>query len=730
MLTNGSASPRRKLLRTSLVLLLEALFIVAVFAIVFQERFLRFDIPFVAEGDALWFSVIAKTLLDTGWVYHAPRLGAPFEFWPVAFPVATHFDWLLMKVLAVPFANVGGILNAFWISSTILTAWNSTAALRLLGIRFTVAVPTSLAYALLPFAFYRNISHLNLVYYSVPLVSLLIIYIALNGDLRRGRQVLFLGLAGLVIIGLSYTYWAFFTAALLVAALMIARLAAPLRPQVMRNAALFLLLVCVLAVINLMPGLKAQQELGSSSLNYKSATEAEIYALKLRTLLTPHENNLLRPLGQWGVKDRLAQFPMENENTSARLGPLAAVGVLVCIALIFSGPQFLKLDENRTLRVLSLLVLACFLLATAGGFGAIFNLLVTPDIRAYNRIVVFLAFFALAALAIVAQRLFVHAPGHPRPQYILALFLLFWAISLHDQVQTGLGLKASAVQAGLDQAEISAIVAAVEGHLAPGASIYQYPPRPFPVDAGVGEMSIYHHAKPYTVSDDLRWSWPSFHTRNAIWSQQFGNAERNAMASRLGQWGFDAVWVDRYGLVAEDRDIVEVLLAQGLRRIAESASGRYIVLALTLANPSDDGASPSARESDYSSKLRVSSPTVAILPVAGFHEQERDIIAGVDFRWSEKHGELLVYNPSRQATLVELKFRAVFSAGELEVRAGGESIILNPQDIATLRFPVEAGSFETVLFDGRMTRVWAPADPRSLFFQVRDLRVDIVDSVR
>ena len=50
------------------------------------------------------------------------------------------------------------------------------------------------------------------------------------------------------------------------------------------------------------------------------------------------------------------------------------------------------------------LTVAGILLATIGGFGSLFAFLVSPDIRAYNRITGFLAFFALVAVGIALDR--------------------------------------------------------------------------------------------------------------------------------------------------------------------------------------------------------------------------------------------------------------------------------------------------------------------------------------
>src|SRR5690606_17161453 len=54
---------------------------------------------------------------------------------------------------------------------------------------------------------------------------------------------------------------------------------------------------------------------------------------------------------------------------------------------------------------LVLLNISAVLLATIGGFGSIFALLISPQIRAYNRISVYIAFISLFALAVLIDLL-------------------------------------------------------------------------------------------------------------------------------------------------------------------------------------------------------------------------------------------------------------------------------------------------------------------------------------
>src|SRR5205823_3564091 len=131
-------------------------------------------------------------------------------------------------------------------------------------------------------------------------------------------------------------------------------------------------------------------------LREKTANEAEVYGLKIRQLVSPVFEHQFPPFRWWTAKEAAAAFPVETENMISRLGVVATVGFLVLLVLQLFRPA----ATEPALPVMSAarLTMAGLLLATVGGFGSLFNLLVTPQIRGYNRITAYLAFFALLGI--------------------------------------------------------------------------------------------------------------------------------------------------------------------------------------------------------------------------------------------------------------------------------------------------------------------------------------------
>src|SRR5207248_1337788 len=89
------------------------------------------------------------------------------------------------------------------------------------------------------------------------------------------------------------------------------------------------------------------------------------------------------------------------------LGVVAAIGflwlVLVALLSLVASARRMSIDER--FRHASAGALIAFLLATVGGVSTLINYWITPQLRAWNRISVFIAFFSLVAVALLLDRL-------------------------------------------------------------------------------------------------------------------------------------------------------------------------------------------------------------------------------------------------------------------------------------------------------------------------------------
>ena len=109
------------------------------------------------------------------------------------------------------------------------------------------------------------------------------------------------------------------------------------------------------------------------------------------------------PFKAWLYNDVEAGFPLENENMRARLGMAATVGFLGLLGAMVL-PMARRRSEDDLIPAVSAMTLVTVLVATIGGFASVFSVLISPEIRGYNRISPFINFFALAGLAVWVDR--------------------------------------------------------------------------------------------------------------------------------------------------------------------------------------------------------------------------------------------------------------------------------------------------------------------------------------
>ncbi len=240
----------------------------------------------------------------------------------------------------------------------------------------------------------------------------------------------------------------------------------------------------------------------------------------------------------WSARERRA-FPNDNENWTTRLGLVATLGFLGLLALLFAPDNVLRV--RPVLRGASRLTLAALLLATVGGFGTVFNLLVAPDIRAYNRISPYIAFFSLLAVIAALDSVFKSRAART----VAALLILL--VGIGDQGQATRRINERHADIAAEISRLTAFVRTLESALADGAMVLQLPFRNYMSESDFGRMKQYDHFKPYLVSRTLRFSYPALSNAQVRWQQAASRLDLRMLTSRLSAQGFAAVIVDRYG---------------------------------------------------------------------------------------------------------------------------------------------------------------------------------------
>jgi hypothetical protein len=540
-----------------------------------------FSVPVPAQGDALWFLVGFKSLLQNGWTWYVPQLSAPSGLLAIAFPSNQTVDWALSRVLAVVFHQPGALVQAFWILSVGITALTCRYALAALGIGRVLCTMLAVSYALLPWVFTRNILHISLVYMWVPALCLGALYLALGAPSRLDSAFRRFVLPACVLQGFSYIYLAAFGAYFLAVGAGLGMLTGA-RRKVVRSAALALCVLLACSAVNLAPSLYVWKRDGKPpNMDYKSARDADVYGLKIRELVLPSWTSPLPGVAN-AMTRAVRTLGINSEGAASRMGLIGTAGFGVLLLAWFGIPGIragIRGDDRAPVhQAAARFLLAGLLLATVGGIGTILSL-VSPDIRAYSRIAVFLAFFCVSGFAFFCERID-HALVR-RPLFragARTLLALFCVTAMADQMSDATALRERAATDRDSVYRMRDFVHQLEARLAPGSAVYQLPETGFPPDAGVGRMVAYDHARPYIESSTLRWSWPAFSRAQHALADELASTPPRYLAAALTRHGFAAVWIDRFGYTDNGAALQQDIVLGGGRTLAESSDGRYLVM--------------------------------------------------------------------------------------------------------------------------------------------------------
>jgi hypothetical protein len=531
-----------------------------------------FHIPIVFSSDSLVFLMQTKSTMDHGWWWSNPMLSAPSTFHALAFPANTNVDQFIVFVLSRFTNSVGLCINLAWMSMLILSGLTATWCLQKIGIAQNAALVAGILFAISPYALYRQIDHFNLVTYLVPFPTAAALLLITGHPPDRWYWKGSIGLlAGCALLGFNYVYYAFFACFLLLVA-MLAGYFNWRDKRILFAGATCVALIGLCTLLNLAPSLYVWHQEGKPIIiRDKVPAEAEVYGLKLRQLVSPVFGSSFPPFRHWTQKESEAQFPLETENMISRLGFVGTLGFLGVLAALFAGERTAKSSAGQMLFGSGRLTLAAVLLGTLGGFGSLFNLLVTPEIRAYNRICAFLALFALVAVAVALDRPWLRNRWLGR-----AILCLVLAIGILDQTQAVRGLNLTQPEIKSASRQVEVIVRQLERALPDHAMVYQLPVTTYLDDSGRARMKAYDHIRPYLVSRTIHWSYPALSNAQVYWQQRVARLDGENLARQLAADGFAAILVDRYGYSDDGKEIADSIQKVLRKAGPMAANERYL----------------------------------------------------------------------------------------------------------------------------------------------------------
>lgn len=510
-------------------------------------------------------------IIDGGGLFTSTALGAPFGQQTLDFFTGDLLDLLLLWIPGIWTDSPAMAVNLVWLAGFPMAAAAAWWAMHSLGLSRRMALAGSVLFALLPYHFWRGESHLNLsAYFVVPLACWIVIQV-LDGTPVLGRTENRWRFPGVIVIclliGLSGVYYAVMAAALLVSAALISLLSSGGR-RAAGHGLIATGLVAGALILGYTPTLIYHAENGSNpDVAARTVTESEQYGLGLAQLVLPATNHRLAPLAE--LKARYLNLSITPSEDAQALGFLGTIGLLWVILAALAGAVRSPPGSRTIERHAGVASLAAFIIATIGGISVLFSLTVTPGIRSWNRMSIFVAFFALVGFVSLLSRLDEWLRPMKRGSLlsagVIGLVLLF---GLWDQTPARWPNQFNHPELDRLYSADAAFVGRVESRFPGNAMIFQIPYLKYPEGwPPPGTMDDYDPLKAYIHSDRLRWSYGAMEGRAADFGACVRELPTRRLVPVLAAWGYAGLWIDLagYGPGQHDRVLTAARTATGTR---------------------------------------------------------------------------------------------------------------------------------------------------------------------
>ncbi|WP_103668980.1 hypothetical protein [Pseudanabaena sp. BC1403] len=679
-------------------------------------------------GDSAISLFTAKNIADHGWYLNNENLAAPFGLEFYDFPMIEGFHFLLIKIINFLFSSQDYsyviAFNIYFILGFVFASITTYIVAQKIKLPVSISIIISILYSFQYYHFLRYTAHYYLsAYYLVP-ISLLIMIWLINEEIFfesnhknkfawSNRSIACIILC--LMISSSGAYYAIFTCffVLIIAFVTFCKrkyLATLLNPLVVISTISFGFLV------NLIPNfIYWFKEGGNSQIASRLPLEADMYSLKISQMLLPIQNHRFALL-RWFRELYDKGFPQnQNEAVAASLGFFGSIGFLLLLVI----PLIYLVNANRKIHTyiffyLSILTYSTIFLAQTGGFGSLINLYISPQIRAYNRISIFVSLFALLSFGFLVAKLL--KKSKIKVKIIFCSLILI--LGIYDQVPVLSTEYNTAKNAFIDD---RSFVGEIEKQVDKGSMIYQLPYMFFPENPPPSGTSIHSYDlfRGYFHSNNLKWSFGALKGRNQDWHQWVNNLKLDEQLVVLASVGFQGIYVDTNGYDRKGRELEE--LKNNLR---EKLNVEPIISArqdLLFYNMNKYNSLYQEKYSNLDKDLWLHPSPLNVNFGKGFYQSESN--SEMEWRWSSDSSVINIANSTNipQELNLEITLQTTWSEkSELRIVSDlwTEKFLINNQPLTLRkRLAVPLGKY-SLKFYSNSRQVDAPLDIRRMLFRV------------
>jgi phosphoglycerol transferase len=556
-------------------------------------------LPFLYQRDGIAQVAEVKGIIENGWYQYNPRVGWPIGYDHHDFPIGSdNLHYVALKVMGWFSHDPVLVVNAYYLLSFLLVALSAFYVIRYLGVSRRFSFVAALLYTFLPYHFLRGTWHLMLsAYYMVPVACLFTILVwrhappffrAVDGpdDEETGEtkvrfewkrwSTLWLVLACFAIASTDVYYAAFCIVLMLTAGVL--QLVTVRNWRSLVSGLALTAIIGVGLLVNLSPSLLYWREHGTNEhVVQRTVAESDFYALRPIQMLSPIPGYRISTINDEIVKEVFTA--PDNSEATQFLGAIGAVGFLG-LMIVLLGLGFTR-DRDRSPPLpfeLAALCALAVLFGVTGGLSWTFGLAGFTEIRSWNRISIFIAFYSLLAVGLALDWLVRRTREFSyKPLVVSGAAVLLVLIGVFDQSSGAIIPSSVGNEAQWNSDAV--FVKQIEQTLGAGGKVFQLPYLPFPE----AELSVppygmvdYDPLRGYLHSDDLYWGYGGTRGRAADWQAQVVKHATPKMLDAITAVGFDGLWIDTLGYPNHaEKIIAEVEAATGEKPIT-SPNGRFV----------------------------------------------------------------------------------------------------------------------------------------------------------
>jgi len=686
------------------------------FAIRYRVWNINFLMPFAYNGDLMWNLTTIKGIIENGWYLTNNSLGAPFSYNIIDYPSSDLFHFLIIKFLALFIHNASSILNIFYIFTFVSTFITSFFVFKHFKIRTGLTIVGSYLFTYLPFHLIRAENHLFLSsYFMIPLIVMVICWIFSKESVffkkSLDRQSV-LAIIIALLISSTGIYYAFFS----VVFILFAGVIGSIQNGRFRNifAAVIISFIISLGVfINVYPNIVHQLSYGRNQTIGRSPTEAEYYGLKIVGLFIPNSSYHLNLLKKFQVK-YMAYALTKDEGGTSYLGIFGIVGFLI---LLINLVKKIKIDSK--LDNLSYLNLWAVLFATVSGFCVFFTYIVSENIRVYQRISVFIAFFSIFGFLLAVNRLLAKIKIKKYP-YLL-LLLIIAVVGLVDLTSVYIPEPRGLYSAYLSDKKF---VNQIESSVPNGAMILQLPYKAFPETPPIHNLGDYALFRPYLHSRTLKWSYGiTKGTSQDQWIKNLSELPVEEMIDKATVAGYEGIYLNTAGYADGGKEIGEKLFAVLNQKPIISDTKDQVFY--NLINYRRKLVKERGQEVEKQRREVLSLP-ILVNWNKGFYPLEKD---GEDnWNWSKKESNITIVNENENTKKIILEFYPVSNYPELSNLYINSDLFSNhlringKKQLFRINLKIPHGVYK-ISFKTDSKRAESPNEARDLYFRLFNFRL-------